>query len=86
MEQLLCKENQDKSASFSSDQACGFEIYLQIILTYCTLAQAEDSLGALELNSIWKQNQPMLEHVQFWNKPSAIQLLMTIKFPGSFLY
>lgn len=62
MEQLLCKENQSKAASFSPDQACDFEINLQIILTYCTLAETEDSLGALELNSIWKQNQPMLEH------------------------
>lgn len=68
MEQLLYEENQSTSTSFSSDQASGFETHLQIILTYCTLVQTQDSLGAPELNSFWmKQNQLMS-----WNMPSAI--------------
>lgn len=72
MEQLLFEENQITSTSFSSDQASGFETNLQIILPYCTLVQTQDSLGAPELNSFWmKQNQLM-----FWNRPSAIGLLM----------
>lgn len=67
MEQLRYEEKQDTSISFSSDQATGFETNLQVILTYCTLVQTQDSLGATELNSFWMKQSQLMS----WNMLSA---------------
>lgn len=67
MEQLQYEENQGTSISFSSDQATGFETNLQVILTYCTLVQTQDSLGAPELNSFWMEQNQLMS----WNMLSA---------------